>query len=178
MTFSLSPRCSRYSVRLWILPRLCQCLPCSLSGPSAQRECTALYASKDPSQNTRRTYTTHTHYRLTLPHFLRSSGPPQLPFPNNHYHLRELNVIDSSSLHFRTRTTSGGSLPDRMVVEPFVLPTATEPMQQSAVTSADCVSGAASSSNATLTVPAKSKSRDAYRLSWHRPVDPPARSFG
>ena len=117
--------------------------------------------------------------RLPHPQFLRSSDPPQLPFPNSHYNLRELDAIDSPSLHFHTRTMSGGSLSDRMVVEPFVfVPTATELMQQAANTSADCVSGAASSSNATLAVPAKLKSRDGYRLSWHRPVDPPARSFG
>ena len=163
----------------WFFRKLCHSSLCSLPGPSAQRECTALYASKDPSPNTHRTYTTYTHCRLTLPHFLPSSGPPQLPFPNSNYHLRELNVIDSSSMHFRTRTTSGGSLSDGIVVEPFVfMPTATELMQQSAVASVDCVSGAASSSNATLAVPAKSKSRDAYKLSWHRPIDPPARPFG
>ena len=55
-----------------------------------------------------------------------------------------------------------------MVVEPFVLvPTAAELMQQAV----------SSSSNTSLAVPAKTKSRDGYRLSWHRPVDPTAQSF-
>ena len=107
---------------------------------------------------------------------LRSSDPPHLPFPNrHHYHSRELN---SSPLHFHhVRTTSGVSFPETergggMVAEPFVLvPTAAELMQQAVSASA------ASFSNTTIAVPAKSKSRDGYRLSWHRPVDPTARSF-
>jgi len=106
-----------------------------------------------------------------------TSDPPHLPFPNRHHHHfgRELN---SSPLHFHhVRTTSGVSFPETergggMVAEPFVLvPTAAELMQQAVS------AGAASFPNTTIAVPAKSKSRDGYRLSWHRPVDPTARSF-
>ena len=58
-----------------------------------------------------------------------------------------------------------------MPTEPFVfVPTAAELKQQT-------ITGAASLSNTTLAVPAKSKSRDGYRLSWHPPVDPTSRSF-
>jgi hypothetical protein len=105
------------------------------------------------------------------------SDPPQLPFPNRHH--RELTGIGNSPLHFRTRTTSGETFEERMETEPFVfVPTAAELRQQQAV-GAECVFGAASS-NATIAVPPRTKSRDVhagYRLSWHRPVDPTARSF-
>jgi hypothetical protein len=66
-----------------------------------------------------------------------------------------------------------------MEIEPFVfVPTAAELRQQQQA-APECVLGAASS-NTTLAVPAKTKCRDVhagYRLSWHRPVDPTARSF-
>ncbi|KAN0132446.1 hypothetical protein V8E53_009872 [Lactarius tabidus] len=101
--------------------------------------------------------------------------PPQLPFPNRHR--SEVHGIDSSPLHFRTRTASA-TPSERMEIEPFVFaPTAAELVQPKA--SADSVSGAASS-NMAPTVPAKTRSRDAhaeYRLSWHLPVDPIALSF-
>ena len=140
------------------------------------RACTALYASKETSPNTRRTHPTTSiflrSFFLTSP--FHSSDPPQLPFPNRHHGGgRELRVSPPLR-HFHERTTSGVSFPETerggggMVVEPFVLvPTAAELMQQAV----------SSSSNTSLAVPAKTKSRDGYRLSWHRPVDPTARSF-
>ncbi|KAN0130503.1 hypothetical protein V8E53_011589 [Lactarius tabidus] len=107
------------------------------------------------------------------------SDPPQLPFPNRNHHGGELHIIGSSPLHLRTLTTSATFL-ERIEIEPFVfVPTAVELVQQQATS--ECVSGPASS-NATLAVPAKTKSRDVHAeydgLPWQRPVNPAARSFG
>jgi hypothetical protein len=108
-----------------------------------------------------------------------SFGPPQMPFPDRHDHGRELHNIDSLPLHFRTRTTNATFL-ERVEIEPFVLvPTAPELVQQQHAAAAEYVSDPASS-NTTLTVPAKTKSRDMhaeYRLPWRRPVEPTARAF-
>ena len=97
-----------------------------------------------------------------------SPYPPGLPLPNCH---RRSAHGAHSSVHFRTGTGTT-TVPEVMTVEPFVFVPSAEQMRMEM--RADSVPGAAASPNTTLTVPARTRSKDVqagYRLSWHRPVD-------